>query len=105
MPDPPIGRKTACERQGSRSTVQAMTAQDLRLESALAEMAALIARFTVGVDGLRSTAVRTLTLSRASAPTQLHHDGHNAFVRVIAQGAKRVMPRQAVELYDRSRYL
>ncbi len=82
-----------------------MTTQDLRLESALAEMAALIARFTDGVEGLRSTAVRTLTLSRASAPTQMHHGVHNPCVCVIAQGAKRVMLGEEVYLYDRARYL
>ena len=82
-----------------------MTTQDLRLETALGEMAARIARFTDGVEGLRPTAVRTLTLSRASAPTQIHHGVHNPCVCVIAQGAKRVMLGDEVYIYDRARYL
>src|SRR5258708_37249382 len=79
-----------------------MTTQDLRLESALAEMAALITRFTDGVEGLRSTAVRTLTLSRASAPTQMHHGVHNPCVCMIAQGAKPAMLGEEGYLYDRA---
>jgi AraC-like DNA-binding protein len=82
-----------------------MTTQDLRLESALAEMAALITRFTDGVEGARSTAVRGLGLYRASAPTQRLHGVHNPCVCVIAQGAKRVMLGDEVYLYDRARYL
>jgi AraC-like DNA-binding protein len=82
-----------------------MTTQDLRLESALAEMAALITRFTDGVEGVRSTAVRGLGLYRASAPTQRLHGVHTPCVCVIAQGAKRVMLGDEVYLYDRAQYL
>ncbi len=85
--------------------MQAMKTQDLRLESALAEMAALITRFTDGVEGSRSTAVRGLGLNRVSTPTQRLHGVHNPCVCVIAQGAKRVMLGDEVYLYDRAHYL
>lgn len=82
-----------------------MKTQDLRLESALAEMAGLITRFTAGREGAHDTSVRGLNLYRATAPTQRLHGVHNPCVCVIAQGAKRVMLGDEVYLYDRARYL
>ena len=83
-----------------------MTTQDLRLESALAEMAGLLTRFTAPGDGPRTTAVHGLTVYRATAPTQRLHGVHSSpCVCVIAQGAKRVMLGEEVYLYDRARYL
>jgi AraC-like DNA-binding protein len=82
-----------------------MTTQDLRLEAALAEMAALITRSTAAGDGSHTTAVRGLAVYRASAPNSLHHGVHNPCICVIAQGAKRVMLGDEVYLYDRARYL
>ncbi len=81
-----------------------MTTQDLRLEAALAEMAALIARFTA-VEGANPTAVPGLLLFRASAPSGMHHGVQNPCVCVIAQGAKRVLLGDEVYRYDRARYL
>ncbi len=82
-----------------------MTTQDLRLESGLADLAGLIARFTEGTEGARTTAVRDLTLYRASAPSALHHGLHNPAVGVIAQGRKRVMLGDEVYIYDRAQFL
>jgi AraC-like DNA-binding protein len=82
-----------------------MTTQDLRLEGALAEMAALITRFTAASEGPHDGAVPGLTLYRANAPTGLHHGVQNPCVCVIAQGAKRVLLGEEVYRYDRARYL
>jgi AraC-like DNA-binding protein len=82
-----------------------MTTQDLRLEAALAEMAALITRFTAGGDGSHGTRVTGLTLHRASEPRPRVHGVQNPCVCVIAQGAKRVMLGDDVYLYDRAHYL
>jgi AraC-like DNA-binding protein len=82
-----------------------MTTQDLRLEAALAEMAALITRFTAAGDGPQETAVRGLAVYRATAPTARHHGVQNPCICVIAQGTKRVMLGDEVYLYDRARYL
>jgi AraC-like DNA-binding protein len=81
-----------------------MTAQDLRLEAALAEMAGLITRFTVA-EGPNPTAVAGLMLYRANAPSGLHHGVQSPCVCVIAQGAKRVLLGDEVYRYDRARYL
>jgi AraC-like DNA-binding protein len=83
-----------------------MTTQDLRLESALAEMTSLLTHFTAAGDGPQATPVRGLTVYRASAPSQRLHGVHaSPCVCVIAQGAKRVMLGEEVYLYDRARYL
>ena len=82
-----------------------MTTQDLRLEAALAEMVALIARFTAAAQGANETAVPGLTLFRATAPSGMHHGMQNPCVCVIAQGAKRVLLGEDVYRYDRARYL
>jgi len=82
-----------------------MTTQDLRLESALAEMAQPIARLTDGQEGSQATAMPGLALSRASAPTQRFHGVHTPCVCVIAQGRKRVMLGEEVYYYDRANYL
>ena len=82
-----------------------MTTQDLRLESALAEMASLVTRFTASAVGAHEAAIPGLTLYRAIAPSGLHHGVHNPCVCVIAQGAKRVLLGDEVYRYDRARYL
>lgn len=83
-----------------------MKTQDLRLESALAELTGLITRFTVAGDGAHSTAVSSLGLHRASAPYgQRIHGVTNPCVCVIAQGKKRVMLGEEVYVYDRASYL
>jgi len=82
-----------------------MTTQDLRLEAALVEMAALIARFTAAAEGPNESALPGLMLFRATAPSGLHHGVHNPCVCVIAQGAKRVLLGEEVYRYDRARYL
>src|SRR5258708_12793682 len=82
-----------------------MTTQDLRLEAALTEMAALITRFTAAGDGWPAPAVKGLTLHRASEPRPRLHGVQNPCVCVIAQGAKRVMLGDDVFLYDRAHYL
>jgi AraC-like DNA-binding protein len=82
-----------------------MTTQDLRLEAALSEMVALIARFTAAAEGANETAVQGLTLFRATAPSGMHHGMQNPCVCVIAQGAKRVLLGEEVYRYDRARYL
>jgi AraC-like DNA-binding protein len=81
-----------------------MTTQDLRLETALAEMAGLITRFTAA-EGANPTALPGVVLFRAHAPSGMHHGVHNPCVCVIAQGAKRVMLGDEVYRYDRARYL
>jgi AraC-like DNA-binding protein len=81
-----------------------MNAQDLRLEAGLEEMARLIARFAA-TDGAHSTAVPSLDLYRASAPSEVMHGVHQPCVCVIAQGAKRVMLNGEAYVYDRARYL
>jgi len=82
-----------------------MTTQDLRLEGALAEMAALITRLTAAAEGGHETAVPGLVLYRATAPSGMHHGVQNPCVCVIAQGAKRVLLGDEVYRYDRARYL
>ncbi len=82
-----------------------MIRQDLRLETALSEMAALITRITAGGEGATPTAIPGLTVYRANAPSGLHHGVHNPCVCVIAQGAKRVLLGEEVYRYDRARYL
>src|ERR1700687_5163928 len=82
-----------------------MTTQDLRLEAALAEMAALITRFTAGGDGAHATPVIGLALHRASEPRPRLHGVQNPCVCVIAQGVKRVILGDDVYLYDRAHYL
>jgi AraC-like DNA-binding protein len=82
-----------------------MNSQDLRLETALAEVAALVTRFTAQADGSHPTAVQGLVLSRASAPSPMHHGVHNPCVCLIAQGRKRVMLGEEVYFYDRANYL
>jgi len=81
-----------------------MTTQDLRLETALADLAALITRFTAA-EGANPTAIPGLTFYRASAPSGFHHGVQNPCVCVIAQGAKRVLLGEEVFRYDRARYL
>ena len=82
-----------------------MTTQDLRLESALAEMAALLTRFTAASEGPHNGPIPGLTLFRATAPSGMHHGVQNPCVCVIAQGAKRVLLGEEVYRYDRARYL
>ena len=82
-----------------------MTTQDLRLEAALTEMAALITRFTAAAEGANQTAVQGLWLFRATAPSEMHHGVQNPCICVIAQGAKRVLLGEEVYRYDRARYL
>src|ERR1700756_4854288 len=82
-----------------------MTTQDLRLEGALAEMAALITRSTAASEGGHETAISGLMLFRATAPSGMHHGVQNPCVCVIAQGAKRVLLGDEVYRYDRARYL
>ncbi len=81
------------------------TTQDLRLESALAELAALITRFTAASEGGHTGVIPGLTLYRANAPSGMHHGVQNPCVCVIAQGAKRVLLGEEVYRYDRARYL
>lgn len=81
-----------------------MTAQDLRLETALAELVALIARFTA-TEGENETPIPGLRFYRASAPSGFHHGVQSPCVCVIAQGAKRVLLGDEVFRYDRARYL
>jgi AraC-like DNA-binding protein len=81
-----------------------MTTQDLKLEAGLDEMARLITRFATG-DGIHETALRGVTLHRASAPKPRQHGVNNPCIAVIAQGAKRVMLGDEVFFYDRARYL
>jgi AraC-like DNA-binding protein len=83
-----------------------MTTQDLRLETALADMTGLLTRFTEAGEGPQATPVRSLTVYRADAPSQRLHGVHSSpCVCVIAQGAKRAMLGEEVYLYDRARYL
>jgi AraC-like DNA-binding protein len=81
-----------------------MTTQDLRIETGLAEMASLIARFAA-VEGVNATPLPQLSLSRASRPSERVHGSFDPCVCVIAQGAKRVMLADEVYRYDRATFI
>ena len=78
--------------------------QDLRLEAALGELAALITRFTAKGDGMHETAVRGLVLNRTSEPHPLVHGMTTPCVGMIVQGRKRVMLGDEVYLYERGAF-
>jgi AraC-like DNA-binding protein len=82
-----------------------MDAQDIRLEAALDELAALITRFTAAGDGSHSTPLRGLTFYRASEPHPWRHGLSNPGVGLIAQGVKRVMLGDEVYQYDRAHFI
>jgi AraC-like DNA-binding protein len=82
-----------------------MDAQDMRLEAALDELAALITRFTAAGDGSHTSPLRGLSFNRASAPTAWNHAVSCPGVGIIAQGVKRVMLGEEIYQYDRAHFL
>ncbi|HEX4779895.1 MAG TPA: AraC family transcriptional regulator [Usitatibacter sp.] len=84
-----------------------MKTQDVRLESALADLAGLLTRFTARAgDGSHATPIPGVTIHRFSAPSPLRvHAVQNPCVAVIAQGVKRVMLGDEVYTYDRANFL
>ncbi len=75
------------------------------LSDRLAELAALIERFTPG-DGVHPTAIERMSLIRASRPgDEPLHAVHQPALCIIAQGCKQVMLSEEVYRYDASRYL
>jgi AraC-like DNA-binding protein len=82
-----------------------MDAQDIRLEAALDDLAALITRFTAAGDGSHAAALRGLSFNRVSAPHAWRHAVSAPGVGIIAQGVKRVMLGDEVYQYDRAHFL
>lgn len=68
------------------------------------ELATLVERFT-GEDGFHSTALRHLTLIRASQPTEPFHGVHEPSVCFVVQGSKEVAVGDQTFFYDSTRYL
>jgi AraC-like DNA-binding protein len=83
-----------------------MNAQDVRLEAALDELAALITRFTADAgDGLHGTALRGVLLTRITDAQPRVHGLSNPCVGLIAQGRKRVVLGEEVYEYGRGRFI
>jgi AraC-like DNA-binding protein len=83
-----------------------MTTQDLRLEAALDELAALITRSTAGLDdGLHPTALRGLQLSRVTVSLPRVHGLSSPCVGLVAQGTKRIILGDEVYDYNRSHFI
>ncbi|AGP38038.1 AraC family transcriptional regulator [Sorangium cellulosum] len=77
---------------------------DREIERRLAELAALIERFTAE-DGMHATVVKGMSLIRASRPSEPLHTVYKPMVCLIAQGRKQVMLADEVVVYDPARYL
>jgi AraC-like DNA-binding protein len=82
-----------------------MQTQDVRLETALDELAAVIARLTAAGEGMHCTPLRGLSVSRASAPHPRVHSVANPCICLVAQGKKRVVLGDEVLVYDRFHFL
>ncbi|AUX33926.1 MULTISPECIES: AraC family transcriptional regulator [Sorangium] len=72
---------------------------DREIERRLAELAALIERFTAE-DGMHATAVKGMSLIRAARPSEPLHTVYKPMVCLIAQGRKQVMLADEVVAYD-----
>ncbi|MFS8070478.1 MAG: AraC family transcriptional regulator [Byssovorax sp.] len=68
------------------------------------ELAVQIARFAEQ-DGIHATAVDTLSLIRASQPTDPIHAVHKPALSIVAQGREQVTLADEVYLHDASQYL
>jgi AraC-like DNA-binding protein len=82
-----------------------MQTQDLRLDGALDDLAATIARLTAAGDGTHPTPLRGVSLGRASAPHPRVHSVTNPCICLVAQGKKRVVLGDEVLVYDRFHFL
>jgi AraC-like DNA-binding protein len=77
---------------------------ELPLSSRLAEMAALMMRFS-GTDGVFTTPIARLSIIRGSRPHEPTPTVYKPSLCVIAQGSKQVALGNERYVYDRSRYL